>query len=173
MLHRGRRTPTTHEAFSGPRTAKIAGISYRCLDYWARKGFIEPSVENPRGTGKYRLYSAVDILGLKVARRLREEGVSLSTIQRAVAKLGGDGSAQNALARHRFFVRRGRLFVADAEAGTPVEVSANGQLFFGITLGVLDEVRITPARRRRPQRLATQLVNEVLPFARAQRRAAP
>ena len=34
----------TELGFSGTRTAKVVGISYRQLDYWARTDLIRPSI---------------------------------------------------------------------------------------------------------------------------------
>lgn len=40
--------------------ARRAGISYRQLDYWARKGAIAPSIAEADGPGNYRRWSHLD-----------------------------------------------------------------------------------------------------------------
>ena len=39
------------EGFSGTQTAKVVGISYRQLDYWARTDLIRPSLSDAAGSG--------------------------------------------------------------------------------------------------------------------------
>ena len=41
----------------GTVASKVAGITYRQLDYWARKQIVEPSITPSHGSGSRRLYS--------------------------------------------------------------------------------------------------------------------
>ena len=43
--------------YSGTQTAKVVGISYRQLDYWARTDLIRPSLTDAAGSGSRRRYS--------------------------------------------------------------------------------------------------------------------
>ena len=52
--------------YSGTDTAKIVGITYRQLDYWARTNLIKPSLEEARGSGSRRRYSYRDLLELRI-----------------------------------------------------------------------------------------------------------
>jgi DNA-binding transcriptional MerR regulator len=65
----------------------VAGITYGVLDYWARRGLIEPSVRAAHGSGSRWLYSFRDILVLKVVKRLLDTGISLQQIRAAVQHL--------------------------------------------------------------------------------------
>lgn len=73
--------------FRGPVAQKAAGITYRQLDYWARSGFVVPSIRGAKGSGSARLYSFQDILVLKVVKRLIDTGVSVQRIRAAVEAL--------------------------------------------------------------------------------------
>ena len=73
--------------YRGPIACRVAGITYRQLDYWARTGLVEPTVRGARGSGSQRLYSFRDILLLKVVKRLLDTGVSLHQIRIAVEAL--------------------------------------------------------------------------------------
>ena len=81
----------TAEGYRGQTACAAAGITYRQLDYWARTGFIEPSVRPAKGSGTQRLYSFKDLLVLKVVKRLLDTGVSLQQIRVAVDQLKGHG----------------------------------------------------------------------------------
>ena len=48
--------------YRGPIAHRVAGITYRQLDYWARTGLVVPSIRNAEGSGTQRLYSFRDIL---------------------------------------------------------------------------------------------------------------
>ena len=76
-------------AASGPgyralEACRIVGISYRQLDHWARTGLIEPSFRSAGGSGTHRLYSFMDLVQLRLVKRLRDTGISLSKIRVAV-----------------------------------------------------------------------------------------
>jgi DNA-binding transcriptional MerR regulator len=73
--------------YRGPTACAAAGITYHQLDYWARTGLVEPSVQAAHGPGSQRLYGFRDILILKVIKRLLDTGISLQQIRAAVQHL--------------------------------------------------------------------------------------
>ena len=72
------------ESFSTGDAVRITGVSFRNIDYWARTKFIVPSIAEAQGTGTERRYSFSDLLALRVARQLREAGVSTQSLRRVV-----------------------------------------------------------------------------------------
>jgi DNA-binding transcriptional MerR regulator len=82
---------TTYRA---PEVCRLAGITYRQLDYWARVGTLKPSIRDTTGSGKKRLYSSADIKKARAIGRLRHlgirrhlEGDPMSTIQDLIDQL--------------------------------------------------------------------------------------
>jgi len=76
------------EGFKPPEVCRIVGITYRQLDHWANTGLVTPSVSGDVvGSGSRRRYSYQDLLRLRVIKRLREAGLSLQQIRRAVGCL--------------------------------------------------------------------------------------
>ncbi len=67
--------------FTGPRAAKIAGISYRQLDHWDTEGIVHPSMSQAEGSGSRRRYRYDDLVELRIVKRLRESGVPLRKIR--------------------------------------------------------------------------------------------
>jgi hypothetical protein len=55
---------------SGPQAAELAGITYRQLDYWARQGWLQPSVDRGRGRSARRQYSPEDVVRLAALAHL-------------------------------------------------------------------------------------------------------
>lgn len=73
--------------YRGPIAHRVAGITYRQLDYWARTGLVVPSIRNAGGSGTQRLYSFRDILLLRVVKRFLDVGISLQQIRLAIEHL--------------------------------------------------------------------------------------
>ena len=78
--------------FRGPIAHRVAGITYRQLDYWARTGLVVPSIRNAEGSGTQRLYSFRDILLLRVVKRFLDVGISLQQIRVAIDHLRTRGA---------------------------------------------------------------------------------
>jgi DNA-binding transcriptional MerR regulator len=69
------------EGFSGTRAAKVVGITYRQLDYWARTDLIRPSLTDAAGSGSRRKYSYKDLLELRVIKTLLDSGIKLESVR--------------------------------------------------------------------------------------------
>lgn len=71
--------------------ARIARLSVRKIDYWARTHLIEPTVDIQGSTGRVRLYNFLDLLALVVAAELNARGVSVQHIRQVVEHLTSRG----------------------------------------------------------------------------------
>ncbi len=80
--------------YRGTVASKIAGITYRQLDYWARKQIVEPSITPSRGSGSRRLYSFKDVVILAVSKRLLDAGVNLQNVTAAIGFLSAVGTQE-------------------------------------------------------------------------------
>ena len=74
-------------SFSTAEVARLTGLTARQLDHWDRQGFVRPSVEKANGYGSARRYSFADVVRLRVAARLRANGVGLARIRRCAEAL--------------------------------------------------------------------------------------
>lgn len=73
--------------YRGSVASRVAGITYRQLDYWARKQIVEPSITPSHGSGSRRLYSFKDVVILAVSKRLLDVGVNLQNVTTAIGFL--------------------------------------------------------------------------------------
>ncbi len=73
--------------YRGTVASQVAGITYRQLDYWARKGIVVPSIKASHGSGSRRLYSFKDVVILAVSKRLLDAGVNLQNVTTALGYL--------------------------------------------------------------------------------------
>lgn len=69
------------QGYSGTRAAKVVGISYRQLDYWARTDLVTPSLTAASGSGSRRRYSYRDLLELRVIKTLLDAGIKLTAVR--------------------------------------------------------------------------------------------
>ena len=85
--------------YSGTQTAKIVGITYRQLDYWARTDLLKPSLAEATGSGSRRLYSYRDLLELRIIKTLLDAGIKLESVRDVFknlrASVGADISSAN------------------------------------------------------------------------------
>jgi|GEM_PF-16836 len=111
---------------------RIAGITYRQLDYWARTGLVEPSVRAAKGSGSQRLYAFRDILLLKIVKRLLDTGVSLQQIRTAVKALHERGVED---LTSMTLMSDGASVYECTSADEVVDLVQGGQGVFGIAVG--------------------------------------
>jgi uncharacterized protein (DUF433 family) len=72
--------------------AKIARLSRRQVDYWAKTDLVPASIEGTiSASRRVRLYSFLDLLALTVAAELKQRGVSLQHIRQIVRHLRARG----------------------------------------------------------------------------------
>lgn len=122
--------------FRGPAVCKIAGITYRQLDYWARTGLVRPSVRDARGSGSQREYGFTDIVHLRIIKRLLEAGVSLPKIRKAVTFLQEDLKKP---LEQVTLISDGTSIYAATSRDEVIDLLAGGQGVFGIAVGKVYE----------------------------------
>ena len=83
------------DGFTGRKAARLAGISYRQLDHWARTGLVRPSLSlaDP-GSGRPRRYSWADVVALRTVGKLLRSGVSTKAVGRVAVQLQRFGEGQ-------------------------------------------------------------------------------
>lgn len=74
-------------AFTAGQASRVSGVRYRTLDYWAKSAFLTPSAQAAEGTGTWRGYTFRDLVQLRVARRLRDAGISLQGLRKVQQRL--------------------------------------------------------------------------------------
>jgi hypothetical protein len=53
-----------HKTYTSHEAAQAAGISYRMLDYWLRRGFVSPHTEPNPGSGHHRTFTPEEVTRL-------------------------------------------------------------------------------------------------------------
>ena len=145
------------ESFSTGDAVRITGVSFRNIDYWARTRFIVPSIAEAKGTGTERRYSFSDLLALRVARELREAGVSTQSLRRVVAFLRTRKGLTHPLAECRLIVTGTDVQVTNSPKEIMSVLRTPGQTAFAFVFDIartVDEMKqeIGTSERKPPAR---------------------
>ena len=117
------------QGFSGPTVCRIAGVTYRQLDYWARTNLVTPSLVAAKGSGTKRSYSYGDLIEVKVIKSMLDAGLSLTRARQAVECLRTDLGANLASVS---LVLTGTTSVLAHSNGEVVDLHRGGQGVFNI-----------------------------------------
>jgi len=114
---------------------KVAGISYAQLDYWARVGFIKPSIKKAEEGGK-RLYSFTDLVRLKTAKNLLDNGISLQKIRKAIDYLRKhEPEIKEPLSELKFLTNGKSVFTLTKDPKKVIDVLNRSQFVWSIAIG--------------------------------------
>lgn len=114
----------------------FTGVSGRQVEYWATTGVVRPSVA-AAGKGTRRRYSFKDLVALRVAKRLKDEGISLQKIRRSLAWLRKNfPDLKQPLAEMRFLSNGRDLFILTADPAVMLNALTK-QFVFSLALGEL------------------------------------
>jgi DNA-binding transcriptional MerR regulator/predicted RNase H-like HicB family nuclease len=125
----------SHSGFGAKAVLQLTGISYRQLDYWARTGLVGSSIRQAAGRGSRRVYDFQDLVALRVVGQLRDAGVSIQTIRRAVAYLRRH--ADQPLATLSLTAKGKKVFALTDDPAKLVEATAEGQVVLTISVEAL------------------------------------
>lgn len=125
--------------FTASEARKIVRVSQRQLDYWDERGLVQASVRRDRGKGVERRYSYTDLVKLQVVKQLRDAGLSLQRIRKAVNMLKCRDPRRDPLADDILITDGNRLYRITSDHNVLQDILAGGQLAFSVVfLGKLE-----------------------------------
>jgi DNA-binding transcriptional MerR regulator len=125
--------------FGRKAVVDLTGVSGRQVDHWATTGVVRPSAKSAAGKGTRREYSYRDLVALKVAKRLRDEGISLQKIRKALAFLRKHfPDLKQPLAELRFLTDGETVYVG-RDREKIFDTLNQGQFVFSLALGKIIE----------------------------------
>jgi len=125
-------------SFNSKTVSKILGVPIRVIDYWDRTNFIKPSINEASGYGSMRLYSFADLIQFKVAKFLRDQGLSLQKIRKTLNFLRKHlPEIEKPLAQLRFLTDGETIFVLTNKDREIMDTLKKGQYVFAIAIGEL------------------------------------
>lgn len=126
------------DGFSGTQAAKVVGITYRQLDYWARTDLIRPSLSDASGSGSRRRYSYKDLLELRVIKTLLDAGIKLESVRDVFTYLREHVTTD--IASAHLVINGSSVVLAQGEELIDVLAKGQGVLNVLSLAGVKDEV---------------------------------
>ena len=125
--------------FGRKAVVDLTGVSERQVDYWATTGVVRPSAKSAAGKGSRRAYSFKDLVALKMAKRLKDEGISLQKIRKALAFLRKQfPDLKQPLAELRFLTDGETVYVG-RDREKIFDTLNQGQFVFSLALGEMIE----------------------------------
>lgn len=135
----------TEPGFTTAEVCRFTGLGIDRVDYWARTGFLRPSIREATGTGSMRLYAFNDVVAARVARALREGyNFPLQRLRRVVDHLRNENGLDNPLAEARLVVAGDDVFLVRSETELISILTRPGQRAFSWILDlapIIEEVR--------------------------------
>lgn len=129
---------------STEQAARLAGATVRMLDYWCSRGLITPTVP-AQGKGSAREFGFVDMVRIKVLVRLRNAGVPLQRIRRALEQLR-EWDEPDPLTSGRLIVIGDRLFWAKSDSELVDILSQQRAMVQVVLLDLAEIARETEAK---------------------------
>lgn len=124
--------------FNTRMVCDVVGITTRQVNYWDKTGIIKPSVVQASGPGSRRLYSFVDLIQFKVARFLKDAGLSLQKIRKSLKWLGANyPQIKHPLATLKFLTDGETIFLVSSDKKEIIDTLNSGQIIHSIALGEL------------------------------------
>jgi len=122
-------------SFSSKTVSRIIGIPTRVIDYWDRTNFIKPSISEASGYGSVRLYSFTDLIQFRVAKFLRDRGLSLQKIRKSLNYLRKHlPEVEKPLAQLRFLTDGETIFVLTNKDKEIIDTLKKGQYILAIAI---------------------------------------
>lgn len=126
-------------SYSSGLVLKVVGISYSQLNYWARIGFIKPSIKQG-GRKSRRRYSFADLVRLKTAKELLDNGISLQKIRKVMDYLKKcDPQIKKPLAQLKFLTNGKSIFTLTKDPKKVVDILNKNQLVWSIAIGKISQ----------------------------------
>ena len=129
------------KGFVAKETRWVVGISQHKLDYWARTGLVVPSIKKAGGKITRRIHSTGDLVRLITVKKLRDGGISLQKIRKAVDYLKATSQSEKPLEDFELKGEKGNIFILTQDAKVWLDVFRTpGQLEWSLTKGATREL---------------------------------
>ncbi|HOD79651.1 MAG: MerR family transcriptional regulator [Desulfomonilia bacterium] len=131
--------------FNTKTVARILGLTTRQIGYWDKTNLIKPSVQEAAGYGSVRLYSFSDLIQLKVAKALKDAGISIQKMRKALIYLEKNmPDIDKPLANLKFLSDGESIFVITKDKKTIIDTLNRGQVVFTFLLDdIINELKGT------------------------------
>lgn len=129
--------------FNTKSVAHILGLTTRQIGYWDTTNLIKPSIREAAGSGSVRLYSFTDLIQLKVAKTLKDAGVSVQKMRRSLNYLKKNmPDLDKPLANLKFLTDGKTIFVITDDNDKIIDTLEHGQIVFTFLLeDIIEELK--------------------------------
>ncbi len=153
-------------AFTAREVSKITGTSIHMIDYLAREGYLTPHYDQGRVRGRVRYYSYRDLLIVRVVQKLRESGLELKCLKKAIKLLSEDETwSWKGSRRFDLLATDGQKLYCHHQNGSLVELTPGRQQTFAFVINVTKTQQEVMEKIGTDKRERYDLQNRALVFA--------
>lgn len=140
--------------FTAQEVIACTKITYRRLDYWVRQEIVRASGPGGVGRGKRRLFTFTDIVEVRVAMKLIENGLRLAALRKSIKSIRRQLPNLDApLASNRLVTDGRKVFRYDPDLGSLESIEEYGQFAFWFGVGEeVEAIRKEVEKMQRPVR---------------------
>lgn len=129
------------QGFRSSEVSVLTGLTQRQIDYWDRTGLFKPSLAQARGRGSARFYSYLDLVELKIVKRLLDAGLSTKLLKDCLLFLKNN-LHEKALSRVSLISDGRGLFLLSDSPIFAIDLAKKGQVVWLIDIQqAADEVK--------------------------------
>lgn len=130
------------QGFRTSEVAKLTGLTRRQLDHWDRTSLFMPSLAPAEGRGSARFYSFLDVVELRVIKRLLDAGLSTKLLRGCLKFLRENLKEENLAGLSLVADGRGLYLLSDNYM-LAVDLVKRGQVVWMAEVGnVAEEIKI-------------------------------
>jgi len=129
------------KTYSMGQAQALTGIHTRTLSAWVARGICKPTADKGQGRGNGKHWSFSDLVGLRVIKELRDQGISLQRVRGVISRLRGlTGRDSNlrALAGAKLVVLPGNDIAVASNARTLLSLLSGQYIMRGIVVVDVD-----------------------------------
>ena len=132
------------EGFTAGQVCRLANVKFDTLDYWVTHGILEASVTPAAGKGTTRRFGFKDLITARVARELRQSGISLPALRKVADYLHDQQGLEHPLAEARLVVSGDDVLMVHDDQALVSALKQQGQ---GVMTAAVERAT---AKRRSP-----------------------
>ena len=126
------------QGFRSSKVAKLTGLTQRQIDYWDRTGLFNPSLAHAEGRGSARFYSFLDVVQLRVVKRLLDAGLSTKKLRECLCFLR-ENLKEKKLNGHSLVSDGKGLFLLTDNPTFAIDLARKGQVVWLVNVEMVTE----------------------------------
>lgn len=127
---------TAKTAFRTHEVSRLTGLTRRQIDHWDRNGFFAPSMAQADGKGSLRYYSFLDVVQLRIVKKLLDAGLSTRQLRNCL-KFLRENLQEGNLAGLSLVAHGKGLYMLTDDPSFAISLTEKGQVVWMTDIGII------------------------------------